>query len=307
MYWDTSEKTPSKKAWDKWASLLIAHFPRLFFFANMAFNMNRYQDWLFVAPWADKRYRRTLDLGCGKGLFLRMLLKRSDMVVGLDGSEYELGFAKKLLIKALGGGKLHLVRASASQLPFKDGAFDLVWSNCVIEHIEEDGKVFAEGRRCLTGNGEFIVTLPNSDGAPSLVKRLIFRFRKGIGRLLASRDLRQYLEFTDINDAEEWLNINRWQQVRRGYTEDELDRTARRLGLRVDKVRYYLSGKVLEFWDLATFSRLNDVFPLNFFLLSPVMHLLNFIERGTRKNAAVIGVKFAVDGESPAEPPTKAG
>ena len=261
----------------------------------MAFNMNRYQDWIFVAPWVDKRYRRTLDLGCGKGLFLRTLLKRSDMVVGLDGSEYELGFARKLLVKALGGGKLHLVRASATQLPFKDGAFDLVWSNCVIEHIEEDDKVFAESCRSLTDNGEFIVTLPNSDGVPSLLKRFIFRFRKGIGRLLISRDIRKYLDFTDINAAEEWLNVNRWQLVRRGYNEDELEDNAQRHGLRINKICYYLSGKVLEFWDMATFSRLNDIFPFNFFLLSPVMHLVNFVERGTRKNAAVIGVKFTVD------------
>lgn len=298
MYWDISAKPPSKRVWDKWAALLITYFPSLFFFANMAFNMNRFQDWFFVAPWVDKRYHRTLDLGCGKGLFLRMLLKRSDMVVGLDGSEYELGFTKKLLLKTLSGSKLHLVRASASQLPFRDGVFDLVWSNCVIEHIEDDDKVFSEGRRCLTNNGVFIVTLPNSDAEPSLFKRSIFRFRNGIGRFLTSRDLRKYLEFKNINEAEEWLNINRWQQVRRGYTEDELKEIASRLGLRIDMVCYYLSGKVLEFWDMATFSRLNDIFPLNFFLLSPVMHLLNFIERGTRKNAAVIGVKFIVKGDN---------
>ena len=136
-----------------------------------------------------------------------------------------------------------------------------------------------------------VVTLPNSESRPSKIKKFFFS-NKSLSRPLISKDTLKYLSFGNLCDAEKWLNIYRWKQVRRGYTLPELEKIGERNGLEIQKVAYYLSGKVLELWDLATFSKLNDVFPINFFLLFPFMHILNLFEKGRSDNSAVIAASY---------------
>lgn len=60
----------------------------------------------------------------------------------------------------------------AETLPFPDGAFDLVVSNAVVEHLHGiHAHVFAEAFRALAPGGRFVFTTPN---LASLLKRLRF-------------------------------------------------------------------------------------------------------------------------------------
>lgn len=60
----------------------------------------------------------------------------------------------------------------AEKLPFPDGAFDLVVSNAVVEHLHGiHASVFAEAFRVLAPGGRFVFTTPN---LASLLKRLRF-------------------------------------------------------------------------------------------------------------------------------------
>lgn len=49
---------------------------------------------------------------------------------------------------------------SIVELPFKDGEFDLVAAFDVVEHVEDDLRVFAELTRVLRENGRLIVSVP---------------------------------------------------------------------------------------------------------------------------------------------------
>jgi SAM-dependent methyltransferase len=60
----------------------------------------------------------------------------------------------------------------SARLPFPDGAFDLVVSNAVVEHLHGiHAQVFAEALRVLAPGGRFVFTTPN---LASLLKRLRF-------------------------------------------------------------------------------------------------------------------------------------
>ena len=70
-----------------------------------------------------------LDIGCGDGTFTRLLFG-SAVEAGLDLQAGEIGRARAA------GSHRHLLIGSATHLPFADGSFRSVFSNCVLEHID---------------------------------------------------------------------------------------------------------------------------------------------------------------------------
>lgn len=249
-------------------------------------------EWKKVKPMLKKGYRVTLDLGCGKGVFFKHLMNYTDILVGIDLNKIELNYAKKMKIYLKHRNRITLVNADASKLPFKEESFDLIWSNCVIEHIEDDINVFKEISRCLKRNGEFIATLPNSDIAqPSRIKRLLFSSKKW-GPYFVSKDAAEYFKFKNIKNAELWFSIKRWEQARWGYSIQKLAKYLRTYNLKLMNFCYYFSSMVLEIWDLITFTRLNDLFPLNFILAAPVFHLIKEFDKGKSCNSACFAIKF---------------
>src|SRR3989344_833127 len=68
-----------------------------------------------------KKTDRVLDLGCGDGLNIKILVQKGNKnVVGVDISRELLEEAKRLNPKA------KFFQASAKKLPFKDSSFDIV-------------------------------------------------------------------------------------------------------------------------------------------------------------------------------------
>jgi SAM-dependent methyltransferase len=77
---------------------------------------------------------RLLDAGCGTGGFLRWMLDRGafDTAAGVDLAASAVALARERVPEA------DLCAAPLSALPFDDGAFDLVVSNDVLQHVHED-------------------------------------------------------------------------------------------------------------------------------------------------------------------------
>lgn len=117
----------------------------------------------FSSPWLRNqhlaRYRwaaarasglRVLDAACGTGYGSRILLEAgacqvTSMDVSFDASG--LGF----------------VRADATRLPARKGAFDLYVSFETLEHIEDDRALLSEAFRVLAPGGTFLCSTPNRD------------------------------------------------------------------------------------------------------------------------------------------------
>lgn len=97
-----------------------------------------------------------LDLGCGKRICAddalnRELPRRARCVVGVD---LDPGLSQHSSIR-------NLLRCDAAALPFRDGAFNLVTTSFVAEHLERPGDVFAEIARVSRRGGRLVVFTPN--------------------------------------------------------------------------------------------------------------------------------------------------
>lgn len=95
-----------------------------------------------------------LDLGCGTGMALNLLLeKRPDVkAYGLDLSENMLKVAGNRL-----GSKAELTKGDAENMPYKDGSFDTVMCIESFHHYPEPLKAFSEVMRVLKPDGTFVL------------------------------------------------------------------------------------------------------------------------------------------------------
>jgi SAM-dependent methyltransferase len=95
-----------------------------------------------------------LDVGCGTGANLKLLQSYGN-AIGIDISEQALGFCR-----ARGIPENRMFFASAVDLPFPAGQFDLIVSFEVLCNLQDDSAAFHEIARVLKPGAPFIVGLP---------------------------------------------------------------------------------------------------------------------------------------------------
>jgi SAM-dependent methyltransferase len=100
---------------------------------------------------------RVLDAGCGGGGMPLSLAEHARDVVGIDPID-RFGQAGVTLSSERGMHNLRFLRADGMALPFKAGAFDLVLSHAVIEHVADAGRYLRECRRVLAADGRFYLS-----------------------------------------------------------------------------------------------------------------------------------------------------
>ncbi len=98
-----------------------------------------------------------LDLGCGYGVYTKLLSEMATFAVGLD---VEFNFIKEAK-KKNSSDDIEFVLASGEYLPFKNEVFDSVFLIETLEHVPHDGRVLREVYRVLKRDGEVIITVPN--------------------------------------------------------------------------------------------------------------------------------------------------
>ncbi|MFC1962422.1 class I SAM-dependent methyltransferase [Chloroflexota bacterium] len=79
---------------------------------------------------------KILDVGCGSGKLTQLWHGKGYYVLGLDVSDESLKFTDSRGIR--------VVKADVRNLPFKDGAFDLVYSDGLLEHFPDPAPILAE-------------------------------------------------------------------------------------------------------------------------------------------------------------------
>jgi SAM-dependent methyltransferase len=99
---------------------------------------------------ADHEPRRILDLGTGTGAAATWLAERfpAATVIGVDVSEQMVALARGKLPPAL-ADRLRFEVADASELPFRDGEFDLVVQVSTPAFFGETARVLAPGGRLV--------------------------------------------------------------------------------------------------------------------------------------------------------------
>ena len=99
---------------------------------------------------------RVLDLGCGDGRFSADAVAVGARVVGAEVAQAAIDRARARVPEA------QFVRVEIdAALPFDDGAFELVWSSEVIEHVSDTARWLSEVRRVLVPRGVLALTTPS--------------------------------------------------------------------------------------------------------------------------------------------------
>ena len=100
-----------------------------------------------------------LDLGSGSGTDVfcaAVLVGESGRVVGVDMTDEQIAKASSLRDRD-GFANVEFVQSRIEELPFDDGAFDIVISNGVINLAPAKSRVFVEAARVLRPGGRFAV------------------------------------------------------------------------------------------------------------------------------------------------------
>jgi len=151
-----------------------------------------------------------LDLGCGDGSFIRLLLG-DQPTQGVDINKETLAKAAKL------NPQSRVQKADVRELPFEEGRFDVVFSNCVLEHIPHLEKCIDEVGRVLKPGGVFIFTVP-SDAMKHM------------------DDINQRLEMINFFSTAEWRDC------------------LGKRGMMIEEATGYLGSKAFKAWG-STFKR----------------------------------------------------
>ncbi len=98
--------------------------------------------------------RDVLELGCGAAQCARWLALRGARPVGLDLSTRQLQHSRR--IDAEHGTRVPVVCATATDLPFADRSFDVVFSSFgALQFVEDAGRMLAEVARVTRPGGRF--------------------------------------------------------------------------------------------------------------------------------------------------------
>ena len=159
-----------------------------------------------------------LEVGSGSGrdgiLFSRMGAK----VISLDYSREALDLVKSQLREE---DSVYLCCGDAFELPFRDGTFDLVFHQGLLEHFRNPGDMIEEHRRVLKKGGYLLVDVPQRYHYYTFLKHLLIWMGKwfaGWETEFSVRELEELLRrhrFSIEKSYGEWLNPPIWFRMAR--------------------------------------------------------------------------------------------
>lgn len=114
-------------------------------------SFRKYSDYLIKY---SKAKNKILDVGCGTGIALELVRKRTIRLLhGIDVSRESIKIAKKK--------KLNCITYNGKKMPYDSSFFDLVGSINVLEHTDNPIYFLNEQLRILKNDGYLIISTPN--------------------------------------------------------------------------------------------------------------------------------------------------
>jgi SAM-dependent methyltransferase len=115
--------------------------------------------------------RRVLEVGAGSGRDTLGLARAGATAVVLDYSPASLALVQRQAREQ--DLPVHLVRADALAMPFRDGAFDVVFHQGLLEHFRDPRPLLAENVRVTARGGRVVVDVPQTWHLYTLMKQTL--------------------------------------------------------------------------------------------------------------------------------------
>lgn len=144
---------------------------------NLEFDVNQVlykcgQEWFYEAKEVDRRLSYFLvkpsfiicDVGGAKGIDALVIAKKGAFVIDLDINGFALKKAKEIAEKSKLGLRLSFIKASATNLPFRNECLDLVTCFSTLDHLPNKRSAYVainEFSRVVRRRGYVAVTVPN--------------------------------------------------------------------------------------------------------------------------------------------------
>ena len=114
----------------------------------------------------DVQGKTVLDLGCGRGEFVRYCTTKGAEVYGIDYSDASVNISKKTLADLSENirSHAHIKKMDVKKLKFEDNTFDLITGFDIIEHLHdwELKEAISEIKRVIKPQGQLLLhTSPN--------------------------------------------------------------------------------------------------------------------------------------------------
>ena len=207
-----------------------------------------------------------LDVGCGTGVLVCELLKRGNVVFGVDLSESMIARSRQMVAEVVPDhrDKGHLDTGDAEHLDFGDSYFDIVVASGLAEYLESDELFFRECRRVLKPGGRVIISFRNrlfnafscnaythaatvSSDLADITDELVAAFRARSGSIEPEMMRSFASQLAGIQDRvlEEPAHVERepgtWElsMSRRQHTPDEVKDRLRRAGMDMDRTIFW--------------------------------------------------------------------
>jgi len=122
---------------------------------------------------SEKKQFRVLEIGFGTGRNLCFVSKSFPRaaIYGVDILKESVETGKKIA-KILNCKNIRFLKGNAEKLPFKDGYFDLILSQGVVEHFKDVSGIMKEQARVLNPKGHLLVNVPQTFSYYTLKKHL---------------------------------------------------------------------------------------------------------------------------------------
>lgn len=176
------------------------------------------------------------DLGCGNGIFGRML-KEMRLVESI---ELSLDYSKENLVELKKYTKNKLACGDAASLPIKSNYASTVLANCVISSIPTNNesdidKIISEVHRVLTRQGLFLLTVPTTWFNKNLIiTKIIESISTPSLKMKYLKWLEKNVDHYQVYDKKKWL------------TKLELS------NFRIEKVEFFFTPHQGFWWNIFT-------------------------------------------------------
>lgn len=120
-----------------------------------------------------------LEVGCGRGRNIMHIRNRTNLVFAIDVSSSAY-FASKRYEQA---NNVFVLRADAARMPFKDGFFDIVLSDHVLQHVYDLKSCFDEVRRVSKKKNRFLFNLYSRENNALMIYLVEPLKKMGLGKL----------------------------------------------------------------------------------------------------------------------------